>query len=323
MRKQLGLLVVTVALLAATAAVAANTQVTTSAFKASGATGYVGGRSDGMFQEDKTKAPYIIENGTPALQAGFGYLESFVPGQFAAVPSAMTTVAGVTWSASAQQLDIGYFGPHAFIFGQGTAQTLLPVIDAAGLDISGDQVNAEAYEMWAGTLGASGRPAVIGVDPAFYFCATTTVADASGLAKYNVGWRTATQTQAAATITTYLNYATIGINGTANPNTIYELTGNDDTDVSTDTTNTWADAATKVLCVGVSGAGAVAYSINGAAPTATAAFSFDDGDSVIPFIMSVQSADLSGAVDILEWRVGYCGNDTQSDIAETVCDVVR
>jgi hypothetical protein len=236
----------------------------------------------------------------------------------------MTTIAGVTWSAAAQQLDIGYFGPHAFIFGQGTAQTILPVIDSVGLDIGGDQVNAEAYEMWGGTLGASGRPAVIGVDPAFYFCVTIQVADVSGLAKLHTGWRTATQTQAAAAVTTYLNYATIGINGTANPNTIYVMTGNDDTDVSTDTTNTVADGESHVYCTGVSAAGAAFTSLDGAAPTATIpAFTFDDGDSVIPFVMAVQSADLSGAVDIQEWRVGYCRNDGLSGIAEKVCDLTR
>jgi hypothetical protein len=159
--------------------------------------------------------------------------------------------------------------------------------------------------MFAGVLGASGRPAVIGVDPAFYFCATVKIADASGASKMMVGWRSATQTQAAATITTYLNYAAIGSNGTANPNTIYLLTGNDDTDVSTDTTQTWADGATKRLCVNVDAAGAVTYTNNGAAPTATAAFSFDDGDSVIPFIFLVQGSDLTEAVDITEWAVGY------------------
>lgn len=279
-------------------------------------------RTDGVRLEKNTRAPYIIENGVPSAPAGFGYLETFKPGDFAAVPSAMTTVAGLVWSAVAQQLDIGYFGPHAFIFGQGTAQTLLPVTDAIGLDISGDQVSGEAYEMWGGTMGASGRPAVIGVDPDFYFCLTAQIADVSGLSTFNVGFRTATQTQAAATITTYLNYATIGIKGTANPNTIHLLTGNDDTDVDTDTTNTVADAETHVYCTGVSSTGTTFYSLDGAAPTATAAFTFDDGDSVIPFVLSVQSADLSGAVDIMEWRVGYCNEDGASSLAERVCDAI-
>lgn len=287
-------------LLAAVGVRAAATQVTSSTF----VVGKQGGRSDGVFLEKNTKAPYVIENGTPAKSVGFGYLESFTPGEHAAVPSALMTIAGLVQSAAAQQLDIGYFGPHAFIFGQSTAQTILPVMDTVGLDISGDQVSAEAYEMFAGVLGASGRPAVIGVDPAFYFCLTAKVADASGASDLHIGWRSATQTQTG-TITTYLNYATIGIEGTSDPNTIQLLTGNDDTDVVTDTTQTWADGATKKLCVNVSGAGAVTYTNDGAAPTATASFTFDDGDSVIPFVQVQQSADLSGAIDILAWEVGY------------------
>lgn len=290
--------------LIAVAAMAANTQVSSGSWLAPGKTGAVYGRSDGVFQHATTKSPYMIENGTPALAAGFGYSESFTPGEIAAVPSALLTIAGVVQSASAQQLDIGYFGPHAFIFGQSTAQTLLPVMDSIGLDISGDQVSAEAYEMFAGILGASGRPAVVGVDPAFYFCATIEVADASGASDIHVGWRSATGTQTG-TITDIANYATIGAEGTSNPNTIQIMTGNDGTDVTTDTTDTWADAASKKLCVNVSGAGVVTYTINGVAPTTTAAFTFDDGDSVIPFIQVQHGADVAGAIDVTLWEVGY------------------
>ena len=32
---------------------------------------------------------------------------------------------------------------------------------------------------------------------------------------------------------------------------------------------------------------------------------FDDGDSVIPFIHFLQGSDVSGAVDLTEWTVGY------------------
>jgi hypothetical protein len=283
---------------------AGNTQVNADNFRAAGKTGYVYGRSDGVFQEASTKGVYLLENGTAGQVGAFGYLESFVPNSYAAVPSALMTIAGLVQSAVAQQLNIAYFGPHVFIFGQSTAQTILPVMDTVGLDISGDQVSAEAYEMFAGVLGASGRPAVVGLDPAFYFCATLTVADASGASDLHVGWRSATQTQTG-TITTYLNYATIGLEGTADPNTIQLMTGNDDTDVTTDTTNTWADGASKKLCVNVSGTGAATYTIDGAAPTAVAAFNFDDGDSLIPFVQVQHGADLAGAVDLTEWAVGY------------------
>ena len=51
---------------------------------------------------------------------------------------------------------------------------------------------------------------------------------------------------------------------------------------STDTTNNWADAATHTLKVLVSAAGVVTYQIDGAAPTTTAAFTFDNAEVVTP-----------------------------------------
>jgi hypothetical protein len=303
--RHLNRFLVAVALVAAGAvdASAAKTQVSPATLKAAGTTGYVYGRSDGVFQEVNTKSPYLVENGTAAKAAGFGYRESFTPGDYAAVPSALMTLLGVVQAANAQELNIGYFGPHAFIFGQSTAQTILPVMDAIGLDISGDQVSAEAYEMFAGVLGASGRPAVVGKDPAFYFCATIAVADASGASDLHVGWRTWKETQVKL-ITSYTNYATIGIEGTANPNTIYTMTGNDGTDASTDTTLTWADAAEKRLCALVDDDGDFSATVDGAAVT-TAAFTFDDGDSLIPFIAFEHGGDVAGAVDVTLWEVGY------------------
>jgi hypothetical protein len=294
------------ALLFSATAFASNTQVSPSSYKAAGRTGHVYGRSDGVYQEENTKAPYMIENGTAAKVAGFGYFESFTPGVYAAVPSAIHTIAGLVYSASAQQLDIGYFGPHAFIFAQATAQTILPTMGSNGLDISGDEVNGESYEMFAGILGASGRPAVVGYDPAFYFCATVQTEDASGTNELKVGWRSATQTQSA-TYTDYLNYAWVGIHSTdtTDPAPIFVQTGNDDTDTSTSTGNTLADATATELCTLVSAAGVVTYTINGTAPTTTAAMTFDDGDSLIPVIIVQQGSDVTATMEILSWEVGY------------------
>ena len=65
---------------------------------------------------------------------------------------------------------------------------------------------------------------------------------------------------------------------------------------STDTTDDWADLAIHRLKVLVSKAGAVTYQIDGAAPTTTAAFSFDAGEVVTPSFYLLQAADLSGAI---------------------------
>ena len=64
----------------------------------------------------------------------------------------------------------------------------------------------------------------------------------------------------------------------------------------TDTTDDWADLEIHRLKVLVSKAGAVTYQIDGAAPTTTAAFSFDAGEVVTPSFYLLQAADLSGAI---------------------------
>ena len=65
---------------------------------------------------------------------------------------------------------------------------------------------------------------------------------------------------------------------------------------TTDTTDNWADTEVHSLKVLVSKAGAVTYKIDGAAPTTTAAFSFDIGEVVTPSFYLLQATDLSGAI---------------------------
>jgi hypothetical protein len=101
----------------------------------------------------------------------------------------------------------------------------------------------------------------------------------------------------------YLTYATIGPDaGTINISS--ELAAGGIT--TTDTTQTSVDAATHKYCVNVSAAGAVTYTIDGAAPTVTAAVTIPDGNSVIPFVHFVESSDAAGdEIDMTLWEVGY------------------
>ena len=68
---------------------------------------------------------------------------------------------------------------------------------------------------------------------------------------------------------------------------------NNGTTTSTDTTDNWADAAVHSLKVLVAKDGAVTYKIDGAAPTTTAAFSFDIGEVVTPTLYVLQASDLN------------------------------
>jgi hypothetical protein len=53
----------------------------------------------------------------------------------------------------------------------------------------------------------------------------------------------------------------------------------------------------------------VTYKIDGAAPSVTAAFTFDSGDTLIPFFYFLNDTDLAGAVELVEWHAGvYSGS---------------
>lgn len=187
---------------------------------------------------------------------------------------------------------------------KGAGQTLLaPLYGASGLDIAMDQTSTEGVEINQGITANSRGAFVVGTDPAFFFSATLKVVDASGANPLLIGFRKAEAYQTS--VAAYADYAAIGIIGTSSPNVIKtttEAAGAGNTD--TDTTNTWADNATKTLKVLVSAAGVVTYQINGAAPTTVAAFSFTAADVVVPFLFFLNAADLANNVYLQAWECG-------------------
>ena len=185
----------------------------------------------------------------------------------------------------------------------GTQTILAPVLTSTGMDIGMDQTNTEGVEITNGITARSPMAFTVGTDRAFFLSVTAKVVDASGCNPFVIGFRKAEAYNA--TIADYADYAYIGIVGTANPNTIKTVTeaaGGGAT--TTDTTNTWADAATKTLKVSVSAARAVTYLIDGVAPTVTAAFTFDSGEVVVPFFFFLQATTSPGIVELIEWISG-------------------
>jgi hypothetical protein len=186
---------------------------------------------------------------------------------------------------------------------KGTQTLVAPVLTAVGLDIGMDQTSTDGIELTHGITARCPVAFVVGTDPAFFVRAVIKVADASGANPLVIGFRKAEAYQAL--VASYADYAVIGAIGTANPNTIQtttEAAGGGAT--TTDTTNTWADGATKELKVLVSAAGVVTYQINNAAPTTVAAFSFTAADVVVPFLFFLNAADVAGLVEIIDWEVG-------------------
>jgi hypothetical protein len=180
-------------------------------------------------------------------------------------------------------------------------QEIAPDMDASSLDIGGDQTADDGLELFGGMFGASGRPFTVGDDPAFQFCVSLAVEDVSGTDDMWIGFRSVEP--ANATFNSYDTYATIGpLAGDITIETEDDGGGTTTTDTTQDITD--AQAAVE-YCVKVSDAGVVTYTVDGDAPTATAAYTFDDGIQVIPFVHMLQAATLTGEVDIDLWEVRY------------------
>lgn len=190
----------------------------------------------------------------------------------------------------------------------GAGQTISPSIVALGLAIGGDQTDDEGYEVFSHFLGATGRPFIVGKDPAFYMKCKFIVDDVSGIDTLLCGFRRAAVIQGA--FASIADYAAIGWNTGANPAAIKVLTGLNGTDAVTDTTQTIADARSLTVEVKVSAGGVVTFrhdaAVEGrlAAPTAVGALTFDNGDPVIPFFHFLNAAGFGIAVTISSWEAG-------------------
>lgn len=170
---------------------------------------------------------------------------------------------------------------------------------ANGLNIGLDQNANDGAEFYLGVTGASSIGSIIGTTNAFQTCITFQIADVSGTDEMHIGFRRAETVNA--TFDNYLDVASIGFVATDTSFNLETILNNGGT-TTTDTTDTLANATSVKVCVLVSSAGVVTYTIDGSAPTTTAAFTFDDGDFVIPFLHYLQSVDLTGDFDIEEWE---------------------
>jgi hypothetical protein len=310
---------VAVVMLASGNAWSAKTQVDASKFKATGSTGYVYGRSDGVFQSATNHSPYAIENGQSTGSLGKGFFMDFTvyadgegltcydSGGMGAC-GGNTTLVPCTCTISTGD---------SFIWMPIVTETLTPDMDAGSLDIAADLVdNDGAYLIW-GLNGASGRPFTIGRDPAFYMCTRyalsgTTTTTVSGIDQnIMAGFMEVGNDEAwNADFEARNSYAGIGVLGTASSGLtledIYIKTEDDGAGVvSTDTTDSCTENTAQTLCTYVSSSGVVTYTIDGSAPTTTAAYTFDDNIAVAPFITYLHTTDIADEIDIYWVKVGY------------------
>lgn len=198
----------------------------------------------------------------------------------------------------------------------GAITTDLPIFNrvAQGHTIPLYSADAIGGEFGFGPLTSSHMEYTIGTSPAFFCRLRFDIPDVSEYDVAAVGFRiqgAQADITTAATLNAYTDIACLNVNaGDIAINT--ELNNGGLT--TTDTTDDWADGEENTLAVYVSAAGVVTYKLTTAggaestlaAPTATAAFTFDDGDVVQPFIAFVATADTNASAAILvNFECGY------------------
>lgn len=182
------------------------------------------------------------------------------------------------------------------------AQDIGPDMDAGGLDIAGDLTDNDGVELLSGMYGASGRPMVPGVDPAFKFCATVDVTDISGSDTFYVGWRDVTAPNA--TFASYNSYAVVGHN-VGDTITLTEDDGGGTTTTDLNDADLTDDSGFVKYCALVSDLGVFSPTINGATPSNAASYTFDSGQQIIPIIHYLHGSDVADEIVLTEWEVSY------------------
>lgn len=193
-----------------------------------------------------------------------------------------------------------------FVIGAG--QTIIaPRMGAAGLLISGDLTATEGYEYsWGATRDNSKHSFTIGTSAAFYLQWRYTAADVSGCEPAFVGFRKTQAYQTVGALSSYTDYACFGLdNGVSTGKAIIQTQLNTGGVVSTDTTDAWADGGTHTLRINVSAAGVVTFLYDGAPPSVTQAFTFDNGDIVHPFWRHEFNAGAPGAINWVSMECGF------------------
>jgi len=263
---------------------------------------------------------------------GRKYAREVLSGVHPQITRSSSSITALPTASAAQVSQIRTPAGYMIEMYQSTAQTLQPVSHATkGLVLDGDQVDDESAEyVIGGNYTTNPYAMVVGTDSDFFFRATLEITDASGSDQLLVGWRLVQTYQVPVSFLTtgdagYTDFAAIGFCATkANPNPVGTATdlNNAGSTIASPITFTWADTLTHQLEVRVVGGkavylingvrlgGVVAFDGNGAAITAqttiaSPSFTFDSGDTLVPFIFVRQDADLLDACYLKSFEVGH------------------
>ena len=182
----------------------------------------------------------------------------------------------------------------------GTQTILAPTWGTYGLNIVQDETENDGIEYCLGINANNKGVFTVGTSPAFFARMKFYIDDVSGTDDCAFGFRKVEAYQA--NLDDYDEMACLNvISGDIKIETIL----NGAATTTTDTTHNWADAGIHELKVMVSAAGVVTYQIDGGDPSTTAAFTFDDGEVVVPFFYHLQAADPEcAAVELIEFECG-------------------
>lgn len=176
-----------------------------------------------------------------------------------------------------------------------------------GLNI-GSLCNAASkeIEITEGNNAAIKNCFVTRTSPSFYVRATFNINTIADVTELSVGFRKQ-QAYSASPLSTYTDYAIIGVSGTAGH--IQIQTGIGSAYVKTDTTNTATAATNFTLQVNIDGSGNATYlwaNANGvlAAPTTVAAAQMGASLNFIPWIHYTVSAAAAAEVDLVSYSCG-------------------
>jgi hypothetical protein len=229
---------------------------------------------------------------------------------FGSLPMVSSSI-GLDTYVSRHQYDDGL---NLFVQNIGTQTTTGPIATSAGMDYSYGNTNnlgvqwslAEDQAKEYHTAGPQISRYTVGTD-AFFCEMKWSIEDVSGADECAFGFRKVEAYQAA--IDDYDEMAAFNIvSGDIKTETIINGASTVTTDLTSgggDGAGNWANDATHTVKVMVSAAGAVTYSIDGAAsPTGAVAFSFDVGEIVTPFFYYLNDSDVAGAVVLQELKHG-------------------
>ena len=164
---------------------------------------------------------------------------------------------------------------------------------------------SKEIEITQGNNAAIKNAFVARTSPAFYVRATFNIKTLADVTELSVGFRKV-QTYAASPLTTYTDYAIIGVSGTAGH--IQTQTGIASAFVKTDTTNVATAGTNFTVQVNVDGSGNVTYlwsNANGvlAAPTTVVAAQMG-AVTMVPWIHYTVSAAAADEVDLVSYSCG-------------------